>query len=80
MPRTSSSRRGTSTSRSTSKRGMDAKDARITAAGLLQSIIASGAPPEEWEARLTFAARMHANMTNRLMCVEKKPFPKWDKE
>ncbi len=50
------------------------RDERIRAAGVVQSVIASGAPAEEWHARSLYGLRLVNNLAYRL-AGSKKPLP-----
>ncbi len=77
MPRTTGTKRGKSTPRSTTdlKISLTDREARITSAGILQSVIASGAPIEQWRNRAMYGLRLHMAITKRLMGT-KVPLPK----
>jgi len=42
------------------------KDAAIRVSGLLQAIITSGVPEEQWEAKLISALKLHSKITKKL--------------
>jgi hypothetical protein len=46
------------------------KDARIRAAGVVQSVIASGAPAEEWAIRAAYGLSLVSYMAGRLLKTE----------
>lgn len=45
---------------------MSERDARISAAGVVQSVIASGAPVEEWRVRSAYGLTLVKYMADRL--------------
>ncbi len=45
----------------------DVRNARIRAAGVVQAVIASGAPVEEWQARASYGLRLVNHWAARLL-------------
>lgn len=50
------------------------RDARIRAAGVVQAVIASGAPVEEWDIRSAYGLSLVSYMAGRLM-KQRPPAP-----
>jgi hypothetical protein len=81
MPQTSTEKPGTSTSKSTKVSSGEARDARITAAGLLNNIIASGRwEPEDWPYILVYALDVHQYGTRKALRLQGDRPPEWKKE
>ncbi len=55
------------------------RDARISAAGVVQSVIASGAPMTEWRVKAAYGLTLVAYMAQRLQGDQPAP-PKTPKE